>query len=1097
MRTFERYGLIFSIITAGVMTLVTAHVSWAQQATSSRPIVGLRSADASPILLSGGEIVSSPSETPRMADVLIEGTTIVAVGVDLDVPAGTQRLDLSGKRIYAGLIDAMHDVELPSKPSVDTNGYWNANITPEYRAAWVLDENVTDEKKLRAQGITTQLLAPQDGIIKGTSCVVLLVDPGHSQRLLREDVFQHATLTVPRGSSRASYPSSPMGATALVRQSLYDAMWYRDAVRSHELYPGVSRPEPNAALQTLSQDIEDTVWVFDAANERMAIRVADVADEFALKMMIRGSGYEYRALDEIAGGKRVVLLPVDFPDKPSTDTVAAIRETPLVTWMHWHFAPENPARLHDAGVEFCLTTDGLDDPGQFLKQIRLAVERGLEPTVALASVTTTPASLLGIDRSVGKIQTGMLANFAITDGDLFANDTKVIETWVAGERFHIGDDSEATKDDALIGTWGVRLPTSKKPVAATLVFEKKGKSISGKIRLVKAKADGETKGDDDSDEEGDDDKTKDEDQAKSVELKTLIRQRERLTATMELSELGDDFAKGVSHLTILTVNDSIVESKTTTLAKLTTPDGKTTSISLALQKEEPKEEVSKDDASKDGASKKVDTNGDENSEGENKEGEDSTDSTDVDSEPIDSEAIEMVFPLGAYGFSKKPEQPATVLFRGATVWTCGPEGIVENCDVLVRDGKVAQVGVGLEVPKAAVVIDASGKHITPGLIDCHSHAATDGGVNESGQTITSEVRIGDFIDNSDIKIFRQLAGGVTTVNVLHGSANPIGGQNQVLKFRWGDSMRSMKFDGAPSGIKFALGENVKRSTSRYPNTRMGVEQILRDQFLAARQYDADHKAWKAGNRNMLPPRRDLQLDALVEIQQGQRWVHCHSYRQDEIVATLDVLEEFNIQIGTLQHILEGYKVADRIAAHGAGASSFADWWAYKFEVFDAIPYNGVLMHDAGVVVSFNSDDEELARHLNTEAAKATKYGGVPEQEALKFVTLNPAKQLRIDDRVGSLEVGKDADLVVWSGRPMSTTTRCEQTWVDGRQYFSLAMEKEMRERDATLKARLVQMALNVNADKTSKKKGDAKEEAERWLRYDEFCNAGQNRGDNQ
>ncbi len=453
------------------------------------------------------------------------------------------------------------------------------------------------------------------------------------------------------------------------------------------------------------------------------------------------------------------------------------------------------------------------------------------------------------------------------------------------------------------------------------------------------------------------------------------------------------------------------------------------------------------------------------------------------------------------GSANPQSTPPCVLFRGATVWTCGPLGKIENAHVLVRDGKIVEVGVGIESPAGCFIIDAKGQHMTPGLIDCHSHVATDGGINESGQAVTAEVRIGDFIDNSDIGIYRQLAGGVTTANILHGSANPIGGQSQTVKFRWGESMDAMKFDDAPDGIKFALGENVKRSTSRYPNTRMGVEQILRDQFLAARQYDADHQAWNDGDRDGLPPRRDLQLDALVEIQNGDRWVHCHSYRQDEIVATLDVLEEFNIQIGTLQHILEGYKVADRIAEHGAMASSFADWWAYKFEVYDAIPYNGVLMHNAGVVVSFNSDDPELARHLNTEAAKATKYGGVPEEDALKFVTLNPAKQLRIDDRVGSIEVGKDADLVLWSGRPLSTTSRCEQTWIDGRPYFSRKTDAELRDRDAKTKARLVQMSLKKKTPAKSKSESESesktedKLEEDRWLRYDEFCNARQSSGE--
>jgi N-acetylglucosamine-6-phosphate deacetylase len=410
--------------------------------------------------------------------------------------------------------------------------------------------------------------------------------------------------------------------------------------------------------------------------------------------------------------------------------------------------------------------------------------------------------------------------------------------------------------------------------------------------------------------------------------------------------------------------------------------------------------------------------------------------------------------------------------------------------ILLSSGSIAAIGSEIEVPASARRIDAKGKHVTPGIIDCHSHMATDGGVNEGSQAITAEVRIGDFVDATDISIYRQLAGGVTTANILHGSANPIGGQNQVIKLRWGALPEQLKFDTAPGGIKFALGENVKQSnwsnpTDRYPQTRMGVEQLIRDAFLAAQQYGESWKQWET-NRRGLPPRRDLELEALLEILNHERWIHCHSYRQDEILALLRTLESFRIQIGTLQHVLEGYKVAKEMAAHGAMGSAFSDWWAYKFETYDAIPFNGALMHRAGVVVSFNSDDAELARHLNHEAAKAVKYGGVSPQEALKFVTLNPAKQLRIDQYVGSLEVGKHADLVLWSGPPLSILSRCEQTWIDGRRYFSRDEDRQLRERDAKLRAHIVKQILA--SGEAAAKPGDVKKtERELWPRHDEYC----------
>ncbi|TWU49826.1 amidohydrolase family protein [Rubripirellula reticaptiva] len=1082
MKRFQVFALFGAVIGTALMSPNVA----AQQSTSTRPVVGLRSADASPILLSGGDVVTEPGQDPSRMDVLIQGNVIVRVAPEIDPPPGTQTIDIAGQRVHAGLIDAMHDVELPRNGGDDPAGYWNANVTPQDQAASAVTAAGSDLKKRRDQGITAELLAPKDGIIKGTSCVVLTVDPESPQRLLRDQVFQHATLTVPRGSNRGRNPNSPMGATALVRQSLYDTIWYRDAVHAYGLRDDLPRPERNVALEALAQVFQSQSLVIDAANERMAIRAADVCDEFSVSLIVRGSGREYRAIEEIANRVSTVLVPVNFPDTPDAATAESIREAPLVDWMHWRLAPENPAKLAAAGVEFCLTTDGLDDPGKFLKNVRTAVARGLDPTVAHASITTTPARLLGIEDQVGRVRAGMLANLVVTDGDLFSEKTKVMDTWVAGQRFPVESESMKT-DDPLIGQWRLNLPTKDGSLPATLLIRNKGKTFAAKLQVDVVVASDDEEGQQSDEKEVEDETPK----SVEIELANLIRQRERLSASVELASFKDDlglrFVDGLSRLTLVTIQPAGSDSNEPTIfATLVGPSGERRTLNL---KRVVKEDDEKEDDEKEEEGKK---------EERNKDSDEKSDET-----KPSTESIAVTYPLGSFGLTEPPAVHDSVLFRDATVWTCGPMGKLERGDVLVKDGKIVDVGMDLKAPAGTHIVDAKGKHITPGLIDCHSHAATDGGINESGQDVTAEVRIGDFIDNSDISIYRQLAGGVTTANVLHGSANPIGGQSQTIKFRWGESMSGMKFSQAPAGIKFALGENVKRSESRYPNTRMGVEQILRDQFLAARQYDAAWKAWRSGDRSALPPRRDLQLDALVEIQQGERWVHCHSYRQDEIVATLDVLEEFNIQIGTLQHILEGYKVADRIASHGAMASSFADWWAYKFEVFDAIPYNGVLLHNAGVTVSFNSDDAELARHLNTEAAKATKYGGVPEQEALKFVTLNPAKQLRIDDRVGSIEVGKDADLVVWSGRPLSTTTRCEQTWIDGQQYFSIATDRKMRERDQKTLTELIRLATSKDvsdkndSDKKDEVKDQDPDEEDRWFRFDIFCNAGQNRGDNR
>ena len=414
-----------------------------------------------------------------------------------------------------------------------------------------------------------------------------------------------------------------------------------------------------------------------------------------------------------------------------------------------------------------------------------------------------------------------------------------------------------------------------------------------------------------------------------------------------------------------------------------------------------------------------------------------------------------------------PASPKAVVVRGATVWTEGPAGILENADVLAVNGKITTVGKGLAAPAGAVEIDGRGKHVSPGIIDCHSHTAIDGNVNEFAHAITAEVRIKDVLDPLDVAMYRVLAGGTTAANVLHGSANAIGGQNAIVKFRLGGGPDELVFAGAPEGIKFALGENPKQSNfqsprPRYPATRMGVANLIRERFLAARDYrkrQAEYgRAAAVKGASPVPPAVDLQLEAIAEVLEGKRAIHCHSYRKDEILEVLRVAEEFGIKVATFQHVLEGYKVADEMAKHGAGGSSFSDWWAYKPEAYDAIPYNGALMRERGVLVSFNSDSDELARRLNWEAAKAVRYGDVPPADALAFVTINPARQLGIEKRVGSLEPGKDADFVLWSGDPLSTSTIALETWIEGKKYFDRAQDLARRPALAKERAELVEKA---------------------------------------
>jgi imidazolonepropionase-like amidohydrolase len=415
------------------------------------------------------------------------------------------------------------------------------------------------------------------------------------------------------------------------------------------------------------------------------------------------------------------------------------------------------------------------------------------------------------------------------------------------------------------------------------------------------------------------------------------------------------------------------------------------------------------------------------------------------------------FLVASLAFSLNAE---TILIRNATVMTV-TKGTMQNGSVLIENGKISAIGKNINAPADATVVDASGKFLIPGIIDCHSHTAVEGGVNEGTVSDSSMVDIRDVLNPSDINIYRALAGGLTVSNVLHGSANAIGGQTVVIKLRWGKTAQEMIFEGATPGIKFALGENPKRQgypaqgfgatgpapERRYPGTRMGVEEVIRQSFLEAKAYQAEWKLYNekvAKGEHAIPPRKDLRLEPLVEVLEGKRYVHAHCYRSDEILMLIRVADEMGFKIRTFQHVLEGYKVAKEIAAHGAGASTFSDWWSYKIEAYDASPYNAALMTKKGVVVSLNSDSDELQRHLNLEAAKVMRYGGLNENEALAMVTINPAKQLGIDDKVGSIEVGKSADLVLFDKHPLSGFSKPQKVWIDGHEYFDREKDIETR-----------------------------------------------------
>ncbi len=1161
MKRIVTYSVICQLV------LVSAILAGDSQ-SGTRPDVGILDHRNEVFALTGGTIVTRAGRTIEKGTILVQDGKVLQVGTNIVVPPNARVIDLKDKMVYPGFVDVGVEVDVPNAEAQRGAPHWSGDITPEKSVAKSLPaDGESTSAKLRKAGITAALLAPRDGIIKGTSAVVLTSSDPVRDTLIKSDVAMHVRLTVTRGRGREGYPGSPMGAVALARQTFLDAQWYSQAWQAYRAQPGIEKPELNDALSTIHEHVVAGKPVFfDALNEQYALRAASFGREFGLNVVLKGSGQEYQLLDPIAKLQRPIIVPLNFPKPPTVNTVEAALDAELEELTHWELAPENPGRLANAGVTIALTTYGLSDPNEWLGQIRKAIKRGLDKDIALDAITATPARLLGVENQIGSIAAGTWANFVITNGDLWDDKTKIEEVWVRGER----PNSAYAIETSIDGKWEVTtLPpgTETRPQQLILTISDSTKKIQASIELPKAKEvptpesnsnepksvepkptnnPAETPAETPSDKPaanappkseptpestvtaiavlsppsvenptGEDPKPDDQEKSAKPEKssdkpakkladkgKAKIKNPKWEDLTLSGTFPVDALVEGQSG--VATVSIALLEKgpdDASLIGTIQWPDGSSQSIKGTRK---PKEEKGKADKPSDGDAKPVDASdkakGDGPADADTKKGE--AKKEDSKKEPKKEKPIlsTIHYPPGIQGRDGVPEQPEYVVFQNGTIWTSGPQGTLADADLLIHHGLVEAVGVDLAVPAGALIIDAAGMQITPGLIDCHSHMATDGGINEAGQAVTAEVRIGDFVDAGDITVYRQLAGGLTSANVLHGSANPIGGQNQVIKLRWGGTYDDFKFAEAPSGIKFALGENVKQSNgdvvrTRYPTSRMGVEQIYRDRLNAAVEYDAAWRRWNKDPRG-LPPRRDLELEALAEVIRGERWIHCHSYRQDEILGFLRVMEDYKVRVGSLQHILEGYKVAEAIAKHGATASSFSDWWAYKFEVWDAIPYNGAIMHNHGIVVSFNSDDAELGRHMNHEAAKAVKYGGVEPAEALKFVTLNPAKQLRIDAYVGSLEPGKHADVALWNGSPLSPRSRCEQTWIDGRKYFDRSIDAAIQKRDFDLKQALIQKILD-SGESTSERSSLADDPSRLWPHHDEYCHHHHDDDDDQ
>jgi imidazolonepropionase-like amidohydrolase len=979
-------------------------------------------------------IVKDAATTISNATLVIKDGRIVAAGAGLAVPAGAVEVDCKGKFIYPSFIDIYTDYGTPQRqPQAGGGGFnffaqqqydnavkgpfgWNQAIKTDVDVYKVFSVNDAAAKSMREAGFGTVLTHVKDGVARGTGAVVTLANAKENLVIVKEKASAHYSFN--KGTSTQAYPSSMMGYVSLLRQTFLDAGWYK----TKPVEEGF-----NATLQSWN-DIQGLPQIFEANDKWNDLRADRIGDEFGVQYILKAGQNEYQRIKDMKATNATFILPLNFPQGQDVEDPNDARLVSLEDMKQWEMAPSNAASFEKAGIPFCLTTADLRSTSNFWANLRKAMEYGLTEAKAMEALTKTPAQTLGIYDKVGSLDAGKLANFLITNGPIFSEKTNILYNYVQGIKYNVKDDNNIT------GTYNLTVNTPAGEEKYTLdVKSTSAVTMWGKDTLnSKFSFDG-----------------------KQVKLSFAAmpkRQRPAMPPGGDSTQRrpgGGGFGGGFGGRGGMT--DQALPANATRLGGVSngTEWNGTGVDSLGNQLTWTAVFVKEAEVKQDSMKKK-----------------------DI---PVMGK---VTYPFLPYGWSEEAQpKQETLLIKNATVWTSEKEGILANTDVLIKNGKIAAVGKNLSDP-AARVIDGTGKHISAGIIDEHSHIAA-ASINEGAQSVTSEVRIGDNLNPDDINIYRQLSGGVTSSQILHGSANVIGGQSQLIKLRWGANDADMKFKGADGFIKFALGENVKRSAStqgnnRYPDTRMGVEQVLTDAFTRAKDYKKEWETYTAAKDQLIKakkpltglntPRRDLELEALVEILDRKRFITCHSYVQSEITGLIEVADKMGFKVNTFTHILEGYKVADKMLKHGANASTFSDWWAYKMEVEDAIPYNAAIMHKVGLNVAINSDDAEMARRLNQEAAKTIKYGGLSPEEALELVTINPAKMLHVDDKVGSIKVGKDADIVLWSDSPLSIYAKSLYTIVDGTIYFDRQKDEQLQHEVQAERARLVK---KLNGEKRS------------------------------
>jgi len=955
--------------------------------------------------LTHAKLILSPGKQLDNATLLIENNRIKQVIPNNEIPQNAYKIDLNGYTIYPGFIDpfAEYGLEYSESPAtieapvyqIKSKGAIAANGAIHAEKEWFT--YVLSDNKTASNWISNGFTSVQSAHLNGIFRGIG-VSLSLANKKSNQVIYRPRSrhfMAFDKGNSPQDYPNSLMGSIALIRQTLSDANWYNQNKKKAANREDLLSPEFNIALERL-HDIKTRGAIFDTRNLNNQLRAAKLLSQEDIQPILLGNGQEYARVKELQEYRPILILPLNFPAAPQVSDEDNAREVPLRTLRHWERAPSNPAVMAANNIPFSFTQYGMDGK-TFWPRLRMALQAGLDEETALAALTTEAAAVAGIEDLVGKLAPGYMADLVIAKGNLF-QDGEIVSVWLQGE-----EQIQTAPGYQWQGSYRLHLAELELDLELQL-SQQTPQTLRGSL----------SSGD------------------QQIELAHLKADNKRLSFSVNLQGAG---INGISRITLWQDDEGLQ-------GRLLHADGAVTQLAGSRLPNAP---LTADTEMGDNAN-----------------------SPPASSKTKPEYLSRLTSPLQAYGRSELPSTEKLHI-RNITLWTSSEAGIIGNSDLILANGKIEKIGTDLSTPAGYQVIEGADMHLTAGIIDEHSHIAVNGGLNEMSDAITSEVQIADVLNPDDIAIYRSLAGGVTTANLLHGSANPIGGQSQVIQLRWGESAEGLKFPQAHQGIKFALGENVKQSnwgeryTRRFPQSRMGVKALMSDAFNAARDYQ-DAQAQYAElrsreKRKQLSPRPDYRLQAIVQVLNGERDVHIHSYVQSEILMFLRLAEAYDFKVTAFTHVLEGYKLAPELAAHGAGASTFADWWAYKFEVYDAIPQNACLMMNAGVLTSINSDDFEMQRRLNQEAAKSVKYCDMSQEDAWNMVTINPAKQLGIDAITGSVEEGKQADLVLWDANPLSVYAKSQAVWIGGKRYFDRAEDKQMTQAIADERQALIQKIL--------------------------------------